>query len=103
MRPPQEDSIEIRLMILYGSTLAIGRELAEVRQSLGTASYQIGDELAVRSFQVFHRRLTHSPPGQYQEVRSTDPPEPLHPSLQGFHSERLSDREPMTKQKHLRI
>jgi hypothetical protein len=52
MRLPQEDSIDIRLMILYGNTLAIGRELSEVRQSLGTASYQIGEELAVSHLNI---------------------------------------------------
>lgn len=37
-------------MILYSNSLAIRRELAEVQQSLGTASYQIGEELVVRLF-----------------------------------------------------
>ena len=37
-------------MISYGHTLAIRRELIEVRRSLGAAAYQIGEELAVCPF-----------------------------------------------------
>jgi len=37
-------------MLLYGSTIAIRNELAELRQSIGAASYQIGEELEACPF-----------------------------------------------------
>lgn len=46
----QEHSLEVQLMFLYGSTIAIRNELAELRQTIGAASYQIGQELEARSF-----------------------------------------------------
>ena len=48
----QEHSLDVRLMLLYGGTVAVGNELAELRRSIGTAAYQIGEELKVRSFLV---------------------------------------------------
>ena len=46
----QEHSLEVQLMFLYGSTIAIRNELTELRQTIGAASYQIGQELEARSF-----------------------------------------------------
>jgi len=37
-------------MLLYGGTIAIRNELAELQQSIGAASYQIRKELEARSF-----------------------------------------------------
>lgn len=38
----------MQLVLLYSSVVAVGSELAELRQSIGTASYQVGKELEVR-------------------------------------------------------
>ena len=43
----QEHSLEARLVLLYGSTVSVGNQLAELQQSIGTTSYQIGEELEV--------------------------------------------------------
>lgn len=37
----------MRLVLLYGSTIAVRNELAELRRDQGATSYQIGDELEV--------------------------------------------------------
>ena len=43
-------------MLLYGSVVAIGNELAELQRSTGATSYQVGEELEVRSqFSLFYR------------------------------------------------
>jgi len=42
--------LEVRLVLLYGGIVTINNELTELRQSLGTTAYQIGEELKVRSF-----------------------------------------------------
>ena len=39
-------------MLLYGSTVAIGDELAELRRAIGTAAYKIGEELEVCSLPI---------------------------------------------------
>ena len=46
-------------MLLYGGTIAIRNELAELQQSIGAASYQIRKELKACSFLflLFYRPL----------------------------------------------
>ena len=64
MRLSQEHSLDVRLMLLYGSTVAVGNELAELRRSIGTAAYQVGEELKVCSFLiVVLSRAVFSPTG----------------------------------------
>ena len=45
-------------MLLYGGTVAVWNELSELRRNIGTASYQVGEELEARSlFPPFCRAL----------------------------------------------
>ena len=56
MRLPQEHSLEGQLVLLYGSIVAIGNELAELQRSTGATSYQVGEELeACSHFLLFYR------------------------------------------------
>ena len=41
--------MDVRLALLYSNTVAIRSELAELQQSIGAASYQVGKELEVCS------------------------------------------------------
>ena len=83
----QEHSLEVRLMLLYSSTIAIGDELTELRRTSGTAAYQIGKELEVWPLPIVSLYATCSRAGQHQKVFATDPSEPFYLPLQGQDSE----------------
>ena len=70
--------MEVRLALLYGSTVTIRNELAELRQSVGTASYQIGEELEASFLIIVSSRTTHPTIEQYQEILATRPPKSIH-------------------------
>ena len=59
MRLLQERSLEGQLVLLYGSIVAIGNELAELQRSTGATSYQVGEELEARSHFLLLYRLSH--------------------------------------------
>lgn len=69
----QEHSLGARLILLYANTVATRNEITEVRRSIGTASYQIGEELEVCSFlsslllryMLFYRATSKSIPGSF--------------------------------------
>ena len=69
--------------------LAVRKELAEVRQILGAALYQIGEELVVGLFSNISPPRYMPLAGQYQEVCTSYPPKPVHLPLQGFDSKGL--------------
>jgi len=50
----------MRLVLLYGGTIAVRNELAELQRSVGVASYQVGDELEVNvHFFIIPPLITH--------------------------------------------
>ena len=80
--------MEARLTLLYGSVIAVQNELAELQQSIGAGSYQIGEELEARSsFPPCFIIHYISPTGKHQEVFATYPPESIHLPLQGQSSQ----------------
>ena len=79
----QESSLEVQLTLLYGNTVAIRDELAELRRSVGTSSYQISEELEVRLFFIVLPCAVHSLVGKHQKVHTSRPPESVHLPLQG--------------------
>lgn len=86
--------MDVRVMVLYANTVAARSEIDKLRQSIGATSYQIDDELDVRSLSPVLSSAAHAKlflPGQYQKVFTAHPPQPICLPLQRQDTERVHD------------